>query len=231
MDDLPKRTIKEWAPEDRPRERMLAHGCSVLSNAELLAIMLGSGTTKETVLDVSKRILWGVDEDLNKLGKLTVSELCRFHGIGKVRAITIAAALELGRRRKGAEITEKLKIKSAMDIFSIFHPILSDLPYEEFWVVLLNRQNGIISKTRVSQGGTNTTVVDVKLIVKPALDQLASAVIAVHNHPSGSLNASREDINVTQKIKTALSYFDILLHDHVIVADNGFLSFANEGLL
>lgn len=224
-------TIKSWAEEDRPREKMIEKGAVALSDAELIAILIGSGTKEETAVDLAKILLKNNNNDLNLLGKLDINDFCKLKGIGKARAVTIAAALELGRRRKGAEKQNKIRVNTSFDIYEIFVPLLADIPYEEFWMLFLNRSNGIIDKIKISQGGIDRTIADVKLIVKSAVNCLATSAVAVHNHPSGNLKPGQEDINVTLKIKSALRYFDISLIDHLIISDNGYYSFTDEGII
>lgn len=231
MKEQEKLTIKEWAEADRPREKMMAFGSTVLSDAELLAILIGSGTKEETAVDLAKRMLSTVDNNLNELGKQNITSLCRFKGIGPARAVSISAALELGRRRKLAEPLDRPKISAGVDVYEIFHPILADLPHEELWMLLLNRSNIVLDRIKLSQGGISATIADIKIIVKTALDHLASAVILVHNHPSGNREPGKEDKNITYKLKEALDLFEIILHDHVIIANNRYFSFAGEGLL
>jgi DNA repair protein RadC len=182
-----KLSIRNWAVEDRPREKLLSKGISSLSNAELIAILIGSGNRNESAVDVSKRILHDVNNNLNELGKLTIDRLKKdYNGIGEAKAITIISAIELGRRRNMSSIVEKPKITCSNDVFQLMHPVLSDLPHEEFWIILLNRGNYIISSQKISQGGLAGTVIDVRLIMKAAIDQLASSIILCHNHPSGN---------------------------------------------
>lgn len=225
-----KLSIKNWALEDRPREKLLSKGISSLSNAELIAILIGSGNRDESAVDVSKRILNDVHNNLNELGKLTIEKLKRdYRGIGEAKAISIVAAMELGRRRKLSEAREKPKIASSTDIYNLMHPILADLPHEEFWIILLNRANKVLSTQKVSQGGVSGTVMDVKLIMKAAIDQLASSIILAHNHPSGNKRPSRPDKEITKKLKDAGKIMDIPVLDHLIITDNGFFSFADNG--
>ena len=231
MDNEKRLSIKSWPESDRPREKMLEKGRSALSDAELLAIIIGSGTAEATALDLGKQLLAGVKNDLNELGKLDIDDFCKIKGIGKARAVTIAASLELGRRRKNAEIKVKTKITSSREVYDIFGSILCDLPYEEFWILLLNKGNGMIEKIKISRGGISGTITDIRLIVKSAIDKFASSVIAVHNHPSGNSKPGNDDRIITQKIKAALSFFDIILNDHVIIADNDYFSFADENIL
>ncbi|GAF03416.1 RadC family protein [Saccharicrinis fermentans] len=227
-----KLSIKNWAVEDRPREKLLTKGISSLSNAELIAILIGSGNKNESAVDLSKRILNDVSNNLNELGKLTIDKLKRdYSGIGEAKAISIVAAMELGRRRKLSEAVEKPRISGSRDVYDLMHPLLADLPHEEFWVVLLNRANKVISTQKISQGGIAGTVIDCKLIMKAAVDQLASAIILCHNHPSGNLRPSHHDKINTQKLVEAGKVMDVPILDHLIVADHGFFSFADEGEL
>jgi len=225
-------TITDWAEEDRPREKLMHKGIASLSDAELLAILIGSGNVEETAVELSRRILKRSNDNLNELGKCSINDLIsNFKGIGEAKAITIIAALELGRRRKHTESLERKKITSSMHAFEIFHPILSDLNHEEFWVLLLNNGNKVIEPIRISQGGLRGTVVDTRIILKTALDKLASAVVLCHNHPSGNNEASKEDINLTRKLKTAFNAVEITVLDHIIIAGNDCFSFTDHGLL
>lgn len=226
-----KPSIKEWAVEDRPREKMLVNGVRALSEAELIAILIGSGNSDESAVELSRRILASVTNNLNELGRKTISDLQKFKGIGEAKAITIMAALELGRRRKESEPTERPKINSSADAANIFKPLLSDLPHEEFWVLLLNRNNLVIDKMIISRGGITGTVIDVRIIMKMALEYLACSIILCHNHPSGNLIPSEADKEITRKIKDAGKLFDISVLDHVIVGNNYYFSFADEGLI
>jgi DNA repair protein RadC len=223
--------IKDWAPEDRPREKLLEKGINSLSDAELIAILLGSGTKNETAVEVAKRLLKNSNNNLNELGKLTVNDLIKQKGLGPARAITIIAALELGRRRKITESNDKTAIKSSRDVYEIFQPILGDLSHEEFWVVFLNRANKVIEKKKISQGGITGTVTDIRIIMKDAVNILATGIILCHNHPSGNNKPSESDIGLTNKVKEAAKYFDISLLDHIIIADKNYLSFADDGLI
>jgi DNA repair protein RadC len=231
MEENKRLTIKSWAEEDRPREKMAAKGASALSDAELVAIILGSGTREMTAVDSAKNLLNSIDNDLNRLGKMSIRDLQKFKGIGAARAITVVAVMELGRRRKDSDRPKKEKILQSKDIQDIFYPLLSDLPYEEFWMLYLNKSNSVITKVKISMGGTDQTVVDVKTIAKSAVECLASSAIAVHNHPSGNMNPSKYDVSITAKIKNALSFFDIPLLDHIIISDDRYYSFADEGML
>jgi len=226
-----KLSIKEWAVEDRPREKMLVKGIRSLSEAELIAILIWSGNLDESAVEVSRRIMASVNNNLNELGKRTINDLQKFKGIGPAKAITIAAAMELGRRRKESEPDEKPKVVTSADAASIFKPILSDLPHEEFWVLMLNRNNLVIDKMMVSQGGLAGTVIDVRIILKMALDKLACSIILCHNHPSGNLIPSEADKEITRKIKEAGKHMDIPVLDHLIIGNHAYFSFADEGLI
>lgn len=224
-------SIKNWAVEDRPREKLVKKGVDSLSDAELLAILIGSGTRNITAVELSKSILASVDNNLNQLGKLSMKELERNKGIGRARALTIMAALELGRRRKFSDSVKKIKIASSKDAFDLFQPLLSDLPHEEFWILMLNRSNHVIEKSRISQGGLSGTVIDARIILKNAIDRLSSGLILCHNHPSGNTSPSEADRLITNKLKEAASLMDINLLDHIIIGDNRYYSFADEGVL
>lgn len=223
--------IKSWAEDDRPREKLMAKGRAVLSDAELLAILIGSGTTKLTAVDVGKLMLQGVGNDLNALAREGVKQLCRHPGIGPAKAITVVAALELGRRRKEADAAPRSTITCSRDIYNLMRPHLLDLPHEEFWIILLNRANVVMRKTAISRGGVAGTVADPKMIFKEALEQLASSIILVHNHPSGNRSPSGADIQLTKKLKEAGSFLDLPILDHLIFAEQGYFSFADEGML
>ncbi|MDP4222863.1 MAG: DNA repair protein RadC [Bacteroidota bacterium] len=223
--------ITDWAVEDRPREKLIRKGISSLSDAELLAILISSGTRKRSAVDLGRELLGTVNNNLNSLGKLSVSDLRKIRGIGPARAVTIFAALELGRRRKLSEIPDVYQIRCSKDVADIFQPLLSDLGHEEFWVLFLNRSNRIIDKMKLSQGGISGTVTDVRIIMKKAVEYLSSGIIVCHNHPSGNLNPSESDSKITQKIKDAGSLLDIQLLDHLIISDRDYYSFADNGLL
>lgn len=231
MEDAGSLTIKHWAEEDRPREKLLLKGRHVLSDAELIAILIGSGSKKETAVELSKRILSAHGNNLNELAKLSVQDLTKFKGIGEAKAVAIVAALELGRRRKETTETKKEKVVSSRDIFEIMLPSFQDLPHEEFHILLLNRANAVIRKEKISSGGVSATAVDPKLIFRKAVEHLASSVILCHNHPSGNLKPSHDDIKLTQKIKDAGMNLEIPVLDHLIISDNGYFSFADEGMM
>jgi len=232
MTELTKFSVKDWSPDDQPREKLLSKGVNSLSNAELLAIILRSGTTKESVVELSQRILQTFGNDINRLGQVSANYLMKnFKGIGEAKAVSIIAALELGKRRKAEDMKIRKKIASSMDIYKYFHPLLSDLPHEEFWALFLNRAAYIIDRFKISQGGVSETVVDGKLIYKEAIACLASSVILCHNHPSGNILPSSNDDTVTFRIKAALERLDLQLLDHVILADGKYYSYADEGRL
>jgi DNA repair protein RadC len=231
MDEYKKLNIKDWAAEDRPREKLLKNGARSLSDAELIAILIGSGNLEETAVELSRRILASVDNNLNDLGKKSVGSLCSFKGIGEAKAVTIVAALELGKRRKEADVFIKKVINASKDAFDYFQPMLGDLGHEEFWVMLLDRGNKIQDTFRISQGGISGTVIDVRIILKPALEKQSSYIILCHNHPSGTLRPSDSDRVITSKIKDAAKLMDISVIDHVIIGQNKYFSFADEGLL
>ncbi len=231
IEDSKPLNIKDWNPEDRPREKLLLKGTSALSDAELIAILIGSGTANLSAVDVSKKILLHGKNNLNELAKLSVKELMKVKGIGEAKAITIIAALELGRRRKEVDVEEKPKINTSKDAFDLIKGDLMDLPHEEFWVLLLNRASRVIKKKRVSEGGVSGTVADPRIIFKMALEELASGIVVAHNHPSGNLTPSQSDINLTKKLKEAGKLLDIQLFDHVIVGEQKYFSFADEGLV
>lgn len=223
--------IKNWSPEDRPREKLLQKGTSALSDAELVAILIGSGTFKISAVELSKKILLQCNNNLNELARLSVKDLMKIKGIGEAKAITIVAALELGRRRKEQDPEAKPKITSSRDAFNLLKGDMIDLPKEEFWVLLMSRSNRVIRKKRVSEGGVSGTVADPKIIYKMALEELASGIIVAHNHPSGNLQASQSDIDLTRKLKEAGKFLEIQLLDHIIIANQKYLSFADEGMI
>jgi len=223
--------IKAWAEEDRPREKLLLKGKQNLSDAELLAILLGSGSRNESAVSLAQRILHSADNSLHELGKRAIPTLIQdFKGVGEAKAITIAAAMELGRRRQLTDIKEKPKIVSSKDAYDVIASILMDLPHEEFWILLLNRANRVLSREQISSGGTTGTVVDVKILFKKVLRQESiTSIILSHNHPSGNLFPSNADLELTKKIKQAGKLLDIDVLDHLIITDNGYYSFADEG--
>ncbi|HRH57196.1 MAG TPA: DNA repair protein RadC [Chitinophagales bacterium] len=225
-----KLTIKSWAEEDRPREKLQLKGKQSLSDAELLAIIIGSGNAELSAVELSRQILASVNNDLFELGRKPIDYLLQFKGIGEAKAISIAAALELGRRRAQAESKPQEKIISDKLAFEMMSPILSDLPHEEFWIICLNRNNRFISKHKISSGGVAGTVADMKMIFNIALKELASSIILCHNHPSGNLNPSEQDIKLTKNAREAGKLLEITVLDHIIIAHNNYYSFLNNNL-
>ncbi|MDR1155032.1 MAG: DNA repair protein RadC [Bacteroidales bacterium] len=223
--------ITDWAEEDRPREKLVAKGVASLSNAELLAIIMRSGSPEDNAVELARKILADFKNNLAELGKATVAQLKNYRGMGEVKAISIIAGLELGRRRNISEVIEKKTIMTSMDIFMLFHPMLSDLPHEEFWILFLNSSNRYMDMQRLSIGGLADASADVRLIMKMAIERLAACIVLCHNHPSGSATPSKQDISVTRKVKEGGALLNITLLDHVIVADNSYYSFADEGAL
>ena len=224
-------SIKNWAEDDRPREKLLLKGKNALSDAELLALLLGTGNRHESAVDVAKGILREVKDNLVELSRMGISDLTRFKGIGKAKAIIIIAALELGRRRNESEVIAKERITNSNDAFNIFRGTISDLPYEEFWIILLNKANRVIRKCIISEGGVSGTVVDPKKIFKIVLDNHASSIILGHNHPSGNIQPSEADHKITKKIREAGIMLDVAVLDHLILGDDRYYSFADEGVL
>ncbi len=224
-------TIKGWAAEDRPREKMMVKGRKHLTDAELLSILLGSGNRYESAFSLSKRILSSINNDLNELGRCSLSELMKFKGVGFAKAVTITAALELGRRRQLTNVSTRPQVCSSQDAYNVFAPVLQDLPHEEFWVLLLNRANRVIGREQVSSGGVAGTIVDAKVVFRKAIQTSACSIIMAHNHPSGNLQPSQADIDLTHKLQSAGETLDIAVLDHLIVSDLGYLSFDDEGLI
>lgn len=222
--------IKQWAEDDKPREKLMLKGKQVLSDAELLAILIGSGSRNESAVDLSKRILSSVS-NLKALGRLTLKQLTEFKGIGEAKGITILAAMELGRRRGSEEEVELKKITSSKSAFDIMHPIIGDLMHEEFWVLYLNNSNKVIYKSQLSKGGITGTVVDIRIVFKTAFEQNATSIILCHNHPSGTLVASDADKQITKKLKEAGKMLEINILDHLIITSSSYMSFADEGIL
>lgn len=224
-------TIKSWAEEDRPREKLMTKGKHVLSDAELIAILITSGNAGETALELSKRILAGAENNLHELSRQGVHDLIKYKGIGEAKAISIVAALELGKRRKNEDRIVREQITSSKGAVDIFQPLLGDKSHEEFWILFLNRANQVIGKNQVSSGGMTGTVVDPKMIFKAALDAKAVSIILCHNHPSGNVKPSQQDIDLTKKITSAGKLMEIIVLDHVIVSQNAYYSFADEGMV
>lgn len=222
--------INQWAEDDRPREKFLLKGKSTLSDSELLAILIGSGSRNESAVQLCQRVLASAENNLNTLGKISVAQLMKFKGIGEAKAISIAAALELGRRRRAEEVIELKKITSSKAVFDIMQPIIGELPHEEFWVLYLNNSNKVIYKAQLSKGGITGTVVDIRIIFKIAFEQNATGLILSHNHPSGKLIASEADLKITKRIREAGQTLEIQVLDHIIITENGYLSFQDEGI-
>jgi len=223
--------IKNWAVDDRPREKLLQKGKISLSDAELMAILIGSGSRNESAVDLCRRILAASEHSLNELGKLSIPQLMKYNGIGQAKAITIIAALELGRRRRTEDALERSKISSSSSVFELMQPVIGDLPHEEFHIIYLNNSNKVIRKMQLSKGGITGTLVDVRLALRMALEIGATSIILCHNHPSGNLNPSSADKQLTQKLKAAGESLDIKILDHLIVTERSYFSFADEGLL
>jgi len=224
-------SINQWAEEDRPREKMMQKGAEALSEAELLAILIGSGNAEESAVSLMQKILASCGNNLNTLSKWELHDYTAFKGMGPAKSITIMAALELGKRRAMQNPVERMTIKSSTDIYNIFHPILCDLPYEEFWLLLMNQSAKVIGKIRISQGGIDQTAVDIRSIMREAILRFATQIAVVHNHPSGSVSPSHQDKVLTQNIKRAAQTLNIRLTDHVIVTDGLYYSFNDQGAL
>ena len=224
-------SIKNWAQNDQPREKLRDKGKAILSDAELIAILIGSGNRDESAVELSKRVLSSVDNKLIALGKLSIKQLMLFKGIGEAKAITITAALELGQRRRSEDAIKQDKISSSVSVFDLMQPILGELPHEEFWIVYLNNANCIILKDQLSKGGITGTLVDVRLVLKKAIEVGATGLILVHNHPSGTLKPSQADKQITEKLKQAGFSLDIKVLDHLIITEKAYFSFADEALL
>jgi DNA repair protein RadC len=222
--------INQWAEDDRPREKFLLKGKSSLSDSELLAILIGSGSRNESAVQLCQRILASANNNLNQLGKLSIAQLTEFKGIGEAKAIAIAAALELGRRRRSEDAEELKKITSSKAVFEIMQPIIGELPHEEFWILYLNNSNKVIHKAQLSKGGITGTVVDSRIVFKTAFEQNATSIILTHNHPSGKLAASQADIEITKRLKLAGEQLEILILDHIIITESGYYSFQDNGI-
>lgn len=231
MEPAGRLRIKDWAVEDRPREKLQLRGVTSLTDAELLAILIGSGNSEETAVHLAQRILSMASNNLNALGKVDIKDLTAFKGIGEAKAITIAASLELGRRRGISDPVTRETVLSSRQAFELFHPLVCDLPYEELWIALTNRAGKVIEKVKISQGGTSETTADLRLILKPAINSLCSGILLCHNHPSGNIQPSSQDDSLTFRLEKAASYMSIKLMDHIIVCDNTYYSYADEGRL
>ncbi|NRA93853.1 MAG: DNA repair protein RadC [Psychroserpens sp.] len=224
-------SIKAWSESDRPREKLRDKGRSVLSDAELLAIILGSGNRDESAVTLSQRILKDFNNNLNVLGKASLLELMNYKGIGEAKAISVAAAMELGRRRREVSALQRQKIDSSTSVYEIMQPIIGDLPHEEFWILYLNNSNKVLHKAQLSKGGITGTLVDIRLVLKTAISHGAVSIILAHNHPSGTLKPSNADKSITQKLRYAAQSLDIKVLDHLIITESSYFSFADEGLL
>lgn len=231
MEPEKRLTIRDWAEDDRPREKLLNKGAAALSDAELFAILIGSGNKNESAVELCKRILGDNHNNLNELARLSIADLAKYKGIGEAKAISIVAALEIGKRRKTNEVLERTKITQSSDLFELFEPALLDLNHEEFWVAFMNGANKVLETKRLTQGGMKQTVVDVSMLLRIALERSAHAVAVAHNHPSGENYPSREDLQITQKIKTGCDAIGVRLLDHIIIAGGRYYSFADEGKL
>jgi DNA repair protein RadC len=232
MQDKPTSfSIKNWSDDDKPREKLVHKGRSVLSDAEIIVILIGSGSRAESAVEFSKRILASVDNNLNELGRLSIKQLMTFKGIGEAKAVSIAAALEVVRRRRGEDSLKIDKIGSSQDVYHLLQPILGDLEHEEFWILFLNNSNKVLHKAQLSKGGITGTLVDVRLVMKQTLELGAVAIILAHNHPSGTLRPSAADKQITQKIKTASETLDVKVLDHLIITQKSYYSFADEKIL
>ncbi len=224
-------SIKFLAEDDRPREKFLLKGKNSLSDAELLAIIMGSGNREDSAVELGRKILSSVGNNWHNLSLLQISDLMKFKGIGKAKSISIATALEIGRRRAAQEVPEKIQITTSLESYKVLLPYLSDLQTEEFWTVYLNQNNRILGKSKLSSGGINQSVVDLRILFKNALEHLATGIIIAHNHPSGNLKPSSEDLKITKQIAEAGKILNIQLLDHLIITQNSYLSFADENLL
>jgi DNA repair protein RadC len=231
MREYKNTTIKDWSVEDRPREKLLKSGVQSLSNAELIALLIGSGTRDMNAVDLSRNILASVKNNLHELGRLGTSELVKIKGIGTAKAITLMAAIELGSRKNSSYAEEKVNIKNSHTAYELLYPVIGELEHEEFWIIILNRAHKVIKTEKISQGGLTGTVIDTRMILKHALDKRATSLIISHNHPSGNRTPSEADINITKKIKNAAEIMDINVLDHIIIAGQKYFSFADEGLM
>jgi DNA repair protein RadC len=225
------RPIREWNEDDRPREKLLHKGRHVLSEAELLAVIIGSGTRSESAVELARRVLHQSGNNLVELGKKTVEELTRLNGVGPAKAVSIIAALELGRRRQEAAPVQRSQIRQSKDIYDFMGPRLADLNYEEFWALAINRNNKILSTRKISAGGIDSTTADIRLVLRFGLEQAASSLVICHNHPSGNLKPSESDIRLTHKLRQAAEMMDMRLLDHLIITEQGYTSFADDSLL
>lgn len=224
-------SINQWAAEDRPREKMMAHGASALSNAELLAILIGSGNAEDSAVELMRKVLDDYKNNLGELGKATIDELCRYKGVGPAKAVTILAASELGKRRAEETPLERKQIQSSRDIYELFHPLMCDLPVEECWVMLLNQSSKVIDRIRISRGGIAATAVDVRCVLREALLRRAVSMVLCHNHPSGNVTPSRDDDRLTESLRRAAETMNIRLIDHLVITDGDYYSYCDAGKL
>ncbi len=231
MADYNPLALKKWSVEDRPREKLIKMGVGHLSNAELIALLLGSGTREMNAVELGRLILTRTDNDLHELGRLSIEDLQQINGIGKAKAIILIAAFELASRKNNCYAREKAVIRNSQSAFEIMQPRLGSLEHEEFWIIILNRAHKVLNNVKISQGGLTGTVIDTRIILKHALDKKATALIISHNHPSGNIKPSEADIGITKKIRDAAELMDINLLDHIIIADHKYFSFADEGLV
>ncbi|MDR2234257.1 MAG: DNA repair protein RadC [Tannerella sp.] len=231
MNETERLRIKDWSPDDRPREKLIRKGVASLSDAELLAILIGSGNVKETAVQLAQRILSDVSNNLTELGKMTIKELTEFQGIGEAKAVTVVAAMELARRKIAAKPVDRDEIRSSRDAFRIFYPLLCDLRHEELWIALTNRSGKVIDKQKISQGGSGNTSADLRHILKPAISALCSGIVLCHNHPSGNIQPSREDDFLTSNLENIAKLLNIKLLDHLVMYDETYYSYADEGRL
>ena len=223
--------LKSLAEDDRPREKFLLKGKAAVSDSELLAIIMGSGNREESAVELARRVLNSVDNNWHRLSQLSIKDLMKFKGVGEAKAVSIATALEIGNRKSQQEVLERQQIGSSQDAFDILQAHLADLPTEEFWAIFINHQNKVLYKSCLFRGGISSSVADVRIIFKTALEHFSTRIIVAHNHPAGSLNPSREDIAITQKIKESGKLLEIELLDHLIIAQNKYYSFKDEGML
>jgi DNA repair protein RadC len=226
-----KLTIKAWAEEDKPREKLMLKGRQALSDAELMAIILGSGNSKQSAVELAQTLLNAYNNSLHKLGKVSVKDLCAFHGVGPAKAISIIAALELGRRRQTEPVEELPKVQSSQMAFNVFYPLVQDKPTEEFWLLHLNQSGRVLNVQQISQGGITGTIVDARIVFKEALSNFSTSVIVCHNHPSGSIKPSEADVRLTKRLVEAGRLLQIPVKDHLIIGNDAYFSFADQGLI
>ncbi|MEM1338275.1 MAG: DNA repair protein RadC [Bacteroidota bacterium] len=224
-------SIKHWAEDDKPREKLLSKGYNAISDAELVAILIGSGNREESAVELAKRILAHSDNNLNRLGRLSIPQLMQFKGIGTAKAVIISAALEMGRRRRSQDVPRVIAVGNSQSAYELLYPLIGDLLHEEFWIVYLNNSNKVLHKEQLSKGGITGTLVDIRLVLKQALERGAVGLILAHNHPSGALKPSNADKQITKKLKSAAQTLDIKVLDHLVIAQNAYFSFADEGIL